>query len=108
MQQWWLQPVVARLESTALFFGALGLTAITDNVALTYLGSLIAGLFGRARYIPLGCSFHISESLHNHAIAQVWRQSSATALQIRVVSSGFIVLGGYAPTMRPSTLPIYS
>jgi hypothetical protein len=44
MQQWWLQPIVSGLEPTALFFGALGLTAITDNAALTYLGSLIAGL----------------------------------------------------------------
>jgi hypothetical protein len=39
MQQWWLQPIVSSLEPTALFFGALGLTAITDNAALTYLGS---------------------------------------------------------------------
>jgi hypothetical protein len=44
MQQWWLQPIVSSLQPTALFFGALGLTAITDNAALTYLGSLIAGL----------------------------------------------------------------
>ena len=27
MQQWWLQPIVSGLEPTALFFGALGLTA---------------------------------------------------------------------------------
>ncbi|MCS0581473.1 putative Na+/H+ antiporter [Massilia pinisoli] len=51
MQQWWLQPIVARLQPTALFFGALGLTAITDNAALTYLGSLIAGLSERAQYM---------------------------------------------------------
>jgi hypothetical protein len=51
MQQWWLQPIVAKLEPTALFFGALGLTAITDNAALTYLGSLIAGLSERAQYM---------------------------------------------------------
>ncbi|TAL67872.1 MAG: hypothetical protein EPN79_07830, partial [Burkholderiaceae bacterium] len=42
LQQWWLQPIVSGLRPTALFFGALGLTAITDNAALTYLGSLIA------------------------------------------------------------------
>jgi len=51
MQEWWLQPIVARLEPTALFFGTLGLTAITDNAALTYLGSLIAGLSERAQYM---------------------------------------------------------
>ena len=51
MQQWWLQPVVSSLGPTALFFGALGLTAITDNAALTYLGSLIAGLSEQSQYM---------------------------------------------------------
>lgn len=51
MQQWWLQPLVSSLGPTALFFGALGLTAITDNAALTYLGSLITGLSDREKYM---------------------------------------------------------
>ena len=51
MQQWWLQPIVSSLSPTALFFGALGLTAITDNAALTYLGSLIAGMSDQAKYM---------------------------------------------------------
>ncbi len=51
MQQWWLQPIVSSLEPTALFFGALGLTAITDNAALTYLGSLIEGMTDPAKYM---------------------------------------------------------
>jgi len=51
MQQWWLQPIVSSLAPTSLFFGALGLTAITDNAALTYLGSLIAGLSEQAKYM---------------------------------------------------------
>ena len=51
MQQWWLQPLVSSLGPTALFFGALGLTAITDNAALTYLGSLITGLTDHAKYM---------------------------------------------------------
>ncbi|BBJ23469.1 putative Na+/H+ antiporter [Candidatus Nitrotoga sp. AM1P] len=51
MQQWWLQPIVSSLGPTALFFGALGLTAITDNAALTYLGSLIAGISDQAKYM---------------------------------------------------------
>ena len=51
MQQWWLQPLVSSLPPTTLFFGALGLTAITDNAALTYLGSLIAGMSDTARYM---------------------------------------------------------
>jgi hypothetical protein len=51
MQQWWLQPIVSSLGPTALFFGALGLTAITDNAALTYLGSLIVGLSDQSKYL---------------------------------------------------------
>lgn len=50
MQEWWLQPLVSSLGPKALFFGALGLTAITDNAALTYLGSLIEGLSDAAKY----------------------------------------------------------
>ncbi len=51
MQAWWLQPIVASLEPLALFFGALGLTAVTDNAALTYLGSLITGISQDAQYM---------------------------------------------------------
>ncbi len=51
MQQWWLQPIVSSLQPLALFAGSLGLTAITDNAALTYLGSLIEGISDPAKYM---------------------------------------------------------
>jgi hypothetical protein len=51
LQRWWLQPIVEGLEPLALFFGALGLTAVTDNAALTYLGSLIAGMPDESKYM---------------------------------------------------------
>lgn len=44
LQQWWLEPVLMRMDANAVFFGATALTAITDNAALTYLGSLVEGL----------------------------------------------------------------
>ncbi|MBC5764683.1 putative Na+/H+ antiporter [Ramlibacter albus] len=50
MQQWWLQPVVTALGSETLFWGAAALTAVTDNAALTYLGSLVQGLPEASRY----------------------------------------------------------
>ncbi|MFZ6863339.1 putative Na+/H+ antiporter [Undibacterium sp. Ji67W] len=50
MQQWWLQPILAGLNDIVLFFGAMSLTAITDNAALTYLGSLVSGLSDSAKY----------------------------------------------------------
>jgi len=44
LQQWWLEPLLLGLSTDAVFYGATALTAITDNAALTYLGSLVPGL----------------------------------------------------------------
>ena len=49
-QQWWLQPLLLGMSSDAVFFGAIALTAITDNAALTYLGSLVEGLSDGFKY----------------------------------------------------------
>lgn len=43
-QKWWLQPLIQDLNEKALYISAIGLTAITDNAALTYLGSQVADL----------------------------------------------------------------
>jgi uncharacterized membrane protein len=40
-QKWWLQTLITSLSDQALYFGATALTGITDNAALTYLGSLV-------------------------------------------------------------------
>ncbi|HEY1229425.1 MAG TPA: putative Na+/H+ antiporter, partial [Ramlibacter sp.] len=50
LQQWWLQPIVSSMSPRALFFGATALTAVTDNAALTYLGSLIPDISDAAKY----------------------------------------------------------
>lgn len=50
LQAYWLKPLIERLNSHALFFGATGLTALTDNAALTYLGSLVEGISGELKY----------------------------------------------------------
>ncbi len=50
MQSWWLQEVLTKLPDLALYFGATALTAVTDNAALTYLGSLVEGLSDSAKY----------------------------------------------------------
>ena len=51
LQQWWLQPIVSSLAPIQLFFSAAALTAITDNAALTFLGSQIIGLSDEAKYM---------------------------------------------------------
>lgn len=53
MQQWWLQPLLLLMDETQVFFGAVALTAITDNAALTYLGSLVDGLTPEFKYALL-------------------------------------------------------
>ncbi len=50
LQQWWLQPLLTGIEPTALFFLATGLTAITDNAALTYLASLVQCVSDEFKY----------------------------------------------------------
>jgi hypothetical protein len=51
LQQWWLQDLLAGLSPIVLYWGATALTAITDNAALTYLGSLVAGTDEAWRYM---------------------------------------------------------
>lgn len=43
-QQWWLESIIISLNKYQLYFGSIGLTAFTDNAALTYLGSLVPTL----------------------------------------------------------------
>jgi hypothetical protein len=50
LQAYWLKPLIQSLNGSALFFGATGLTAITDHAALTYLGSLVEGLSDELKY----------------------------------------------------------
>jgi hypothetical protein len=51
MQQWWLQPLLTKMTPDQVYFGATALTAITDNAALTYLGSLVQGLSPEFKYM---------------------------------------------------------
>ncbi len=52
-QRWWVQALIARMDSLALYFGAVSLTAVTDNAALTYLGTLVEGLSDQNKYALL-------------------------------------------------------
>ena len=50
LQAYWLKPLIQSLGSNSLFYGAVGLTALTDNAALTYLGSLVEGISDELKY----------------------------------------------------------
>jgi hypothetical protein len=49
-QQWWLEPLLRGMDASTVYYGATALTAITDNAALTYLGSLVEGLSDEFKY----------------------------------------------------------
>jgi Na+/H+ antiporter NhaD/arsenite permease-like protein len=51
LQKWWLQDLLGSLSPIVLFWGSTALTAITDNAALTYLGSLVDGTSPEWRYM---------------------------------------------------------
>ncbi|PIP65323.1 hypothetical protein COU77_02860 [Candidatus Peregrinibacteria bacterium CG10_big_fil_rev_8_21_14_0_10_49_16] len=44
LQRWWLEPLLGSMGPEALFLGTTGLTAVTDNAALTFLGSQVPNL----------------------------------------------------------------
>lgn len=50
MQRWWLEPLLTSMSAEQVFWGATALTAVTDNAALTYLGSLVPDLSEAFRY----------------------------------------------------------
>lgn len=49
-QAWWLSPLVSGLSDKVLLLGTTGLTAVVDNAALTYLGSLVPATTESFRY----------------------------------------------------------
>jgi hypothetical protein len=51
LQKWWLQDLLGSLSPIVLFWGAVVLTALTDNAALTFLGSLVDGTPETWRYM---------------------------------------------------------
>lgn len=99
MQQWWLQPIISNLSPLALFFGALGLTAITDNAALTYLGSLIEGMSDQAKYMLVagavaGGGLTVIANAPNPAGVALLRRG----FKDESIGAGGLLLGALPPT----------
>jgi len=49
-QSWWLKPIIGHLNDYALFFVSFALTAVLDNAAITYLGSLVPDLLDVSKW----------------------------------------------------------
>lgn len=100
MQQWWLQPLVSGLEPNALFFGATALTALTDNAALTYLGSLIEGMSDQAKYMLMagavaGGGLTVIANAPNPAGVALLR----AGFKDGAIGVGGLLIGALAPTI---------
>jgi hypothetical protein len=50
LQGWWIAPVLGRLGELPLMLGAMGLTAVNDNAAITYLAALVPGMTAGMKY----------------------------------------------------------
>lgn len=100
LQRWWLQPLVASLAPVELFVGAVVLTAVTDNAALTYLGSLITGISATAQYMLVagavaGGGLTVIANAPNPAGLALLRHGFADAS----VGAGALFLGALGPTL---------
>jgi hypothetical protein len=98
-QEWWLQPLVAGLPAKALFFGSMALTAITDNAAITYLGSLISGLPDPSKMLLVagalsGGGLTVIANAPNPAGAALLKQG----FEDGSIGAGSLLLGALAPT----------
>ena len=99
-----MQPIVSDLEPVALFLGALGLTAITDNAALTYLGSLIEGISDQSKYMLVagavaGGGLTVIANAPNPAGVALLKRGFNNG----TISAGGLLLGALGPTAIAAT-----
>ena len=100
LQQWWLEPVLMGMNVNSVFFGATALTAITDNAALTYLGSLVDGLSEEFKVALVagavtGGGLTVIANAPNPAGAAILKEKFAD----NAIHPGGLLLAALAPTL---------
>lgn len=100
MQQWWLKPLLLSMSSDAVYIGATLLTAVTDNAALTYLGSLADGISDGFKYALVagavtGGGLTIIANAPNPAGAAILRNH----FEEQVISPWGLLLSALLPTL---------
>jgi len=50
LPQWWIAPVLGGLSELPLMFSAMGLTAVNDNAAITFLSTLVPNMTDSMKY----------------------------------------------------------
>ncbi len=99
-QAWWLSPVVSGLSDKVLLLGATGLTAVVDNAALTYLGSLIPATTESFRYhlvagAVTGGGLTLIANAPNPAGASILRERFPDS----IIAPGRLLAWAFPPTM---------
>ncbi len=99
-QQWWLEPLLMSMSEDAVYFGATALTAITDNAALTYLGSLVPGLSDGFKYALVagavtGGGLTVIANAPNPAGASILKDRFESG----AIAAGGLLLGALPPTV---------
>ena len=104
LQEHWLRPLIANENMTGLkmYFGATALTAITDNAALTYLGSLVEGISDQLKYALVagavtGGGLTVIANSPNPAGAGILQSSKA--FEGTGISPVGLLLGAIPPTL---------
>lgn len=99
LQAWWLTPVLQSLDSISLFLSATALTAVTDNAALTFLGSQVEGLSESSKY------FLVAGAIAGGGLTIIANAPNAAGFSIlqdkfpEGVHPGRLLLAALAPTL---------
>lgn len=101
LRAYWLKPLIQSLGGHALFYGTTGLTAIADNAALTYLGSLVDELSDELKYALVagavtGIGLTVIANAPNPAGVGILQ--SAKTFQVEGISPLGLFLGALLPT----------
>ena len=100
LQKWWLQPVLQSMTPVVAFYGTVGLTALTDNAAITYLGSLVDGTSTEFRIALVagavsGGGLTVIANAPNPAGLSILREHFTN----RVVNPSYLLVAAIIPTI---------
>jgi len=105
LQKWWLQDLLGGLAPIVLFWGSMGLTALTDNAALTFLGSLVDGTSDTWRYMLVagavtGGGLTVIANAPNPAGYSLLKST----FKNEAISAGPLLLAAFCPTVVAAIL----
>ncbi len=100
LQKWWLEPVLQSMTPVVAFYGTVGLTALTDNAAITYLGSLVDGTSTEFRIALVagavsGGGLTVIANAPNPAGLSILREHFTN----RVVNPSYLLAAAIIPTL---------